>query len=44
MPEKQIIAKKINDWLNACVDENGAFFLNTIEAGRLNRVLSVSTC
>lgn len=34
MPEKQIIAKKINDWLNACVDESGAFFLNTIEAGR----------
>ena len=34
IPEKQIIAKKINDWLNACVDESGAFFLNTIEAGR----------
>lgn len=34
MSEKQIIAKKINDWLNACVDESGAFFLNTIEAGR----------
>ncbi|WP_370854350.1 pyridoxamine 5'-phosphate oxidase family protein [Megasphaera sp.] len=34
MPEKQIIAKKIDDWLNACVDESGAFFLNTIEAGR----------
>ena len=34
MTEKQIIAKKIDDWLNACVDESGAFFLNTIENGR----------
>ncbi len=34
MPEKQFIAKKINDWLTACVEESGAFFLNTIEAGR----------
>ena len=34
LPEKQFIAKKINDWLTACVEESGAFFLNTIEAGR----------
>lgn len=34
MTDKQSIALKINDWLNDCVAESGAFFLNTVEAGR----------
>lgn len=49
MTDKQSIALKINDWLNDCVAESGAFFLNTVEDGRQkmagqNRVPSVSTC
>lgn len=34
MTDKQSIALKINDCLNDCVTESGAFFLNTVEAGR----------
>lgn len=34
MTDKQSIALKINDWLNDCVAESGAFFLNTVEDGR----------
>ena len=34
MTDKQSIALKINDCLNDCVAESGAFFLNTVEAGR----------
>ena len=34
MTDKQSIALKINDWLNDCVAESGAFFLNTVKDGR----------